>query len=97
MWASEDIVHVASSARHLFGKPCHAAALPAQLLSNQMAKMDVGHILSLFFRRLPSAVASTKKNVGILLLAPTVRGLRITFYCKIEQREAHVEYVEWNQ
>ena len=27
--------------------------------------------------------------MGILLLAPTIQGLRITHHCKIEQREAH--------
>ena len=30
-----------------------------------------------------------KKNVGILLLAPTLQGLRIANICKIEQRETH--------
>ena len=34
----EDFVHIASCARHLFGKPCHAAPLPFQFLFNKMAK-----------------------------------------------------------
>lgn len=41
----EDFVHIASCARHLFGKPCHAAPLPFQFLFNKMAKMDVGHAI----------------------------------------------------
>ena len=44
--------------------------------------------LRLSFRRLPSTDGLEKKNVGILLLAPTLQGLRITFHCKIEQRES---------
>lgn len=53
VWTSEYIVHVASGVRHLLGKPCHTAPLPSQLLTNQLAKMNVGHFFRFCRQRLP--------------------------------------------
>ena len=47
----KDLVHVASGVRHLLGKPCHAAALPAQFLFDKVAKMNVGHASASYCRR----------------------------------------------
>ena len=61
------------------------APLVAQLIFNQSAAMDFHN--AVVVRRLPNCGAFKKKNVGILLLAPTVQGLRIALCRMIEQRE----------
>lgn len=61
----KNLVHVAASVRHLLGKPCHAAALPAQLRFDKMAKMYVGHGPNLPFPTVRGSQCRPLMNKGV--------------------------------
>ena len=75
-----------------FATPAKSNFVQKRKFRTQLSKSTINIFSCLhisFFRRFPTTVSTKKKNVGILLLVPTVRGSRIAHTRKIEQREAH--------